>query len=54
VRLGLLQTLSGREGRVNVLRARARSASEVKSSADGIERAVTGSRVTTAWDRPTA
>jgi hypothetical protein len=50
VRLGLLQTLSGREGRVNVLRARARSASEVKSIADGIERAVTGSRVTTARD----
>lgn len=50
VRLGVLQTLSGREGRVNVLRARARSATEVASTARAIERSFPGSRATTAQD----
>jgi putative ABC transport system permease protein len=50
VRLGVLQGLSGRQGRVNVLRARARSATEVASVARAIERSFPGSRVTTAQD----
>jgi ABC-type antimicrobial peptide transport system permease subunit len=50
VRLGVLQTLSGREGRINVLRARTGSATAVASVADAIERSFAGSRVTTAQD----
>jgi ABC-type antimicrobial peptide transport system permease subunit len=50
VRLGILQTLSGREGRVNVLRARARSATEVARVARAIEVSFPGSRATTAQD----
>jgi putative ABC transport system permease protein len=50
VRLDTLQTLSGREGRINVLRARARTAGEVASVADTIERSFSGSRATTAQE----
>jgi ABC-type antimicrobial peptide transport system permease subunit len=50
LRLGVLQKLSDREGRINVLRVRAESADQVESVADGIEQSFAGSKVTTAKD----
>ncbi len=50
LRLGVLQKLSDREGRINVLRVRAASAGQVDSVAKGIEVTFAGSKVTTAKD----
>jgi putative ABC transport system ATP-binding protein len=50
IRLGELQKLSGREGRVNVLRVRADSASSVGAVEKRIESTFAGSQVTTAKD----
>jgi putative ABC transport system permease protein len=50
VKLGQLQALSGRAGRVNTVYVRATSADEVASVAADIERTVDGASVTTAED----
>jgi ABC-type antimicrobial peptide transport system permease subunit len=48
VRLGELQKISGREGRINGLQVRATDSSKVSSVASEIERTFAGARVTTA------
>ena len=50
VKLGQLQQLSGRAGRVNTVYVRAHSADDVAAVADAIERTVDGASVTTAED----
>jgi ABC-type antimicrobial peptide transport system permease subunit len=50
IRLGVLQKLSDREGRINVLRVRAESAGQVEGVANRIEQTFGGSKVTTAQD----
>ena len=50
VRLGELQDLSDRKGRINVIQVRATDSSEVSALSKQIEQSFTGSKVTTAED----
>jgi ABC-type antimicrobial peptide transport system permease subunit len=50
VRLGELQNLSDREGRINVIQVRATDSSQVSSISKRIERSFSGAKVTTAED----